>query len=147
MLRSPGQGVDISDALVKRDGELGFPETEGGFYLQCDSEDETGTAETANGRDEEVVSVVTGARDAGTVCEQEGESDDMGGNDAVMEAGSVGRGGDDAAECLVGDGADVDHGEAVLSELDVEGVEGDAGLDDDVAFLDVDLACVRACNE
>lgn len=64
----------------------------------------------------------------------------MGGDHAIVDAGSVSRGGHDATEGLIGDGTDVGHGEAVLGELDVEGIEGDASFGDDVAFLDVDLA-------
>ena len=67
----------------------------------------------------------------------------MCGDNAIIDARSVGCGGDDAAKGLVGDGADVDHGEAVFGKLDMEGVEGDASLGDDVAFVDVDLRGVR----
>lgn len=64
----------------------------------------------------------------------------MRGDNTIVDASSVGRGGDDAAEGLVGDGTDVCHGEAVLRELSMQGIEGDASLGDDVAFVDVDLA-------
>lgn len=70
----------------------------------------------------------------------------MSGDNAIIDACSVGCGGDDAAERLVGDGTNVDHGKAVLGKLRVEGFEGDAGLGDDVTFFDVDLrgGCKRA---
>lgn len=70
----------------------------------------------------------------------------MGGDNAMIDARSVGCGGDDAAKRLVGDGADVDHGKTVFGKFGVEGVEGDAGLGDDVAFVDVDLRGVRGVS-
>ena len=66
----------------------------------------------------------------------------MGGDNAIIDARSVRRGGDDAAERLVGDGTDVDHGKTVLGKFGMQCVEGDAGLGDDVAFVDVDLGAM-----
>jgi hypothetical protein len=71
--------------------------------------------------------------------EEEGECEHVGRHDAKVDAGAVRGGGDDAGEGLVGDGAEVAHGEAVGGERGVQVGEGDAGLGDDVARGGVDL--------
>lgn len=70
----------------------------------------------------------------------------MRGDNAIIDASSVCRGGDDAAERLVGDGTDVDHRKTVLGKLGMQCVEGDTGLGDDIAFVDVDLCCDVMCS-
>lgn len=139
MLRSPNQGIDILDALVKRDRLLSFPESKRWLNLQRDSQDEAGATQATYRGDEKLRSLLAGAGHAGTIGQQERQGDDVGGDNAIIDASAVSRGGDDAAERLVGDGADVGHGKTVLGKLGMQGVEGDAGLCDDVAFLDVDL--------
>lgn len=50
------------------------------------------------------------------------------GEDGEVDAGAVSRGCDDAADSLVGDRTDIDHGKLVGGEGGMESVEGDAGL-------------------
>jgi len=45
----------------------------------------------------------------------------------------------DTAERLVRDGADVRHGKAILRETPMQHMQRDAGLDDDVFLVDIDL--------
>ena len=68
-------------------------------------------------------------------------------DDLHVHAGAVGGGGNDTSEGLVRDGADVEHGEVVLGEGGMEGVEGDAGLGSDVVLLATDLGRRERCDE
>lgn len=139
VLRRLDKGVYMSDAVMKRQRLARFPEPKRRLHLEGDGHDKAGGAEAAEGCDEEVGPLLARAGHAGAVGEEDGEGENVRGDDSVGDAGAVCRGGDDAAEGLVRDGADVAHGEAVLGELGMEGVERDAGLGDDVALVDMDL--------
>ena len=134
-----GEVADVADKVVEGAALLVLEEAERGLDVEGDVEDEAGAADAADGGHEEVVALLAGAADAGAVCEEEGEGADVHGEHGLVEAGAMGGGRDDTAEGLVGDGAEVDHGEAMLCEGGVEGVEGDAGLGDDITLVDIDL--------
>lgn len=146
MLTRLNKAVQPSDAFLKRQRLADLPEPKRRLDLQRDGQDKTGAAEAANRSEEEIGSLLAGTAYARAVCQQQGQGDDVSGDHAVIDACSVRRGGDDATERLVGDGADVAHGEAVLGERGVQGVESDASLDDGVAFLGVDLVEDRMCK-
>lgn len=139
VLGAVGNPVEVLRDVVKWDGLLCLLQTKRGAHLELDLEDEAGAAEPAERREEEVGVCVAGAADAGAVGEEQREGLDVRGDDLEVHAGAVGGGGDDAGEGLVGDGAEVDHGEAAGGEGGMEGVEGDAALGDDEALLGVDL--------
>jgi hypothetical protein len=139
VLGGVGDPVDVLDDVSKGDGLLRLLEPERGPDLELDLKDETGAAEAGERSEEEVRVVLAGAAPAGAVGEKEGEGKHMGGDDLEVRAGAVGGGGDHAGEGLVGDGPEVDHGEAVGGELCVEGGEGDASLGDDILLFAVDL--------
>ena len=139
VLCSPDQGVDISDTLMKRDHLMRFLESKRWLNLERDRQDKPGAAQATYRGDEEVGSLLPGTRHARPVGQQERQGNNMGGDNAVIDARSVRSGSDDAAERLVGDGAHVDHGESVLGKLRMEDVEGDTRFCDDIALVDVDL--------
>lgn len=134
-----GEVADVADKVIEGAALLALLETERVLDVEGDVEDEAGTADAADGGHEEVGALLAGTADAGAVREEEGEGADVHGEHGLVEAGAMGGGRDDTAEGLVGDGAEIDHGEAMLCEGGVEGIEGDAGLGDDITLVDIDL--------
>lgn len=67
MLCSPDKGVDISEALMKRQRLLSFLEAKRRLHLQRDGQDKARAAEAANRGEEEIGSLLAGTGDAGAV--------------------------------------------------------------------------------
>lgn len=67
VLRSLDEGVDISDAFMKRQRALGFFQSKRRLDLQRDRQDKTGTAQATNGCHEEIGSLLSGTGYAGSV--------------------------------------------------------------------------------
>lgn len=67
VLCSPGQGVDISDALLKRDRLLSFLESKRRLHLQRDGQDKASAAQATHRGDEEIGSLLARTRHARAV--------------------------------------------------------------------------------
>lgn len=139
VLRGVNHGVHAAEGVVKGERLLGLLEPERGLYVEGDLEHDAGAAEAAKGGHEEVRALIARTADARAICEKEDEGEDVHGKDGEVDAGAVGSGGHYACEGLVGDGTEVDHGEAMVCEGGVEGGEGNAALCDDIVLVCVDL--------
>lgn len=139
MLGGVRDRVEVSHHVVEGMRLLDLLQPERGLDLEGYFEDEAGAAEPADRREEQIRVLLARAARARSVCEEQDEGLHVHREDGVLHAGAVGGGGDDAAEGLVGDGAEVAHGEAMAGELVVEDAEDDAGLGDDEVLFGVDL--------
>ena len=107
------------------------------FHL--DGEDDACGADSGKGGIEDVRVEGRGACYAGAVGEEEGEGEDRFGDDGEGDTGTVCRGRDHSAQGLLGDRAEVAHGEIGLCEGGMESVESDTGFCGEVFFVDIDL--------
>ena len=147
MLCCTGDRIHIPYDILERMRFLDLLESERRFYVERHFHDEAGGTEATDGRHEKVAVLISRAADARAIRQEEDKRTDVHGDDRVGDARAVGRSSDDTAKCLVRDGTNVLHGEAMLGKDVMEGVEGDAGLGSDVVLLATDLGRRERCDE
>ena len=144
MLGSRDERVEVADHVLKRDRLLHLAQPERGLERQLHRHDQPRAPQPGERRVEERALLVARAGHELAACEQHGERHDVAREHLELDPSPVRRGGDDAAECLCRNRAEVVHGEAVHGELLLEVDEGDACFCNDVAFLNVDLGTCQS---
>ena len=79
MFAGTGKVVQILDRLIQTNGLANLLEVERGLDLQGDGDEETGATETTEGGHEEIRVQCPGTSDERSVCQEEPESEHMGG--------------------------------------------------------------------
>lgn len=83
--------------------------------------------------------VVKGTRYSRSVGDQEGQFQNMTGDNGIVHSRAMSGGRDDTREGLVRNGTDVAHCQTVLPQSFMQHLQRYSRLSDDIMFLDVDL--------
>lgn len=124
---------------MKPDALLNLLEAKRRFHLKGNGQDKAGASQSAYRCYEKFGPFMAGTEYARSIREQQRKPHHMRGYNAIVDTSSVGRGGDDAAQSLVGYRADIDHRKTVICEFDMQCTEGDTSLSDYISFICMDL--------
>ena len=94
-------GVKVVDDVIEPVRLLYLAQTEGGADLHAHVEDDAGAAEAAEGGEEEVWVMISGASHLGSVCLEQTHGLDVGREHAVVDARAVGSCGEHTGEGLL----------------------------------------------
>ena len=139
MFAGAGELIQILDRLVQINRLANLLEAKRGLDLQPHGNEETGTAEAAEGGHEKIRVLRSGTSDFTSVRQEQTEGQHMRGDYTIVDACPVCRGGYYPREGLIRDGTEVGHSEAHGTQSGVKFVKCDTGFGDDKTFFSIDL--------